>query len=327
MWWWLVTMACELIVDFDPGAASSIDDPTGSTAQTGDTGSPAGDVPTLVTGTECGGFILDPEAVSAPIDISSDPITGPITFPDVVVDDLLFGVDGTIEVTVGDVPGPRVAPSAVEGSIVFAQVSAGQLFVASFCALSSCENQALRITLPEPAQRVVGEAARGDVTITDAAVTDIYVGTGLGDVRVTGNAWGVRAAALDGSVTVDLPAARVVDLHTSTGPITMRGTATTELCAISDLGNVEVTLGASNRAWLETTNGDIVADLSARVAVLDLAVVVGGADVRLPGGAYDIDLVSIPQSGLTLDGIVHDATAPDRITGSSLGTGTLLRAR
>ncbi|MEM6928710.1 MAG: DUF4097 family beta strand repeat-containing protein [Myxococcota bacterium] len=318
--WCLALVACELIVDFDPST-------TGSTAQTGDTGRPPVPGPSIVQGTACDGFVPVLDTPNASIDTEFTPLSGPVTFADEDLESLVFGVDTSVVVTVGDVPGPQVEPPTEGGTVVFAILDGGQLLVVSFCALPDCTDRTIRITLPAAVDRVVGEAARGDVTVADAAITDVYVGTSEGDVRVSGDASGIRAAALDGSVTVDAPSAQIVDLHTSTGALTMTGSATSELCAISDLGDLDVTVQASERVSLQATNGSIDADLVSRPRQLDLSLVVGGAEVRLPGGAYDIDLVSIPETGLILDGIVHDASASDQIVGSSLGTGTRLSAR
>ncbi|MEM6925948.1 MAG: hypothetical protein AAF602_03380 [Myxococcota bacterium] len=73
---------------------------------------------------------------------------------------------------------------------------------------------------------------------------------------------------------MDVPRAQVVDLHTSTGSLTLRGSAATELCATSDLGDRDVVVDASERVALRATNGDIVADLVSRVTRLELSVVV-----------------------------------------------------
>ncbi len=322
--WWVAWLGCELTVDFDPEAMLS----PGESRTTADTGGlPTSEVPTLVQGTECSGFVPDLDAGSPPIDIEFDPLTGPVTFSDVEIEEIVFGTDTSVAIRVGEVPGPRVEPPTNDGSVVFAQLQATQLFVFSFCGLAECGDNTVVITLPATIDRILGETVHGDITITNAALTDVYVASNRGDVQITGGTWGVRAEALDGSISLDTPSAQVVDLHTSTGPITMRGTATTEFCAISDLGDLDVVLEASARASLRATNGSIVADLASRVGYLELDVVVGGADVRMPGGTYDIDLVSIPEDALLLEGIVHDASASDQITGSSLGTGTRLRAR
>ncbi|MEO0601821.1 MAG: DUF4097 family beta strand repeat-containing protein [Myxococcota bacterium] len=322
--WWLTWVACELIVDFDPGETAGEDPST--TAQTGDTGLPPVEGPFVVQGTECSGFVPAAVTPTLPFAIDSTPLSGPVTFTGLELEEFLFVADANVEITVGDVPGPRVTPPG-EGTVVLADADDDQLFVVTFCAVENCEAFTLRVTVPAPIDRIIGATGTGGITITEAAITDVLVEANRGDVRVTGDTWGIFAATLDGAVIVDAPSAQIVDLHTSTGPLTMSGSATTELCATSDLGDLDVTSSASALVTLEATNGAITADLASRPQRLDLSIVVGSADVRLPGGAYDIELVSIPESGLVLQGIENEASAEAQITGSSLGTGTILRAR
>ncbi len=308
MWWWLLAAACELVVDFAPpeGVADT------------------GDVSPLIRGTRCSGFVADVGSDASPLDAPLAELPGPVMFDDLGLGELLVAADTSVEVTLGRVAGPTVTPPRGEGVIVFANAEGSRLVILAACALESCAEQTLRITLPTAMPRIVSDVQRGDVTITDAATTDVVAITSRGDVTITGEARGVHAEASDGSVWVDVPAAEYVDLRTSTGRLTMRGTATRELCAFSDLGNLDVRVDASERVWLHAANGDIQAYLASRVARLELDVAAGRADVGLPSGAYDLDLVSIPEERLLLWGIERDPSAADRLTGTSLGEGTVL---
>lgn len=340
MIWWLT--ACTFTVDFDNATptdqALPIDDtsidttptgPTGSTTETGTTPPVSG--PAYVQGTQCFGWL--PPKTDFPGSISLDPtsqLDGPTTFsgptPKTV---FVFSFGAMLDIVVDKAADTTVTPSSNPEVTVFASVDpkTEQLTVFSPCATPTCTSQPLRIVLPSRAETIVVFNERGNVNVTDSGDRDVVVGVVEGDVTITGPALGIQAEVQQGTLTVDTPSAEILDLNTSTGTLTVNAAASTELCAISDLGDLDLTISSPDRTAIQATNGDIQADFSERPSLLDVEVVVGSADIALPGGAYDINVDVVSPSTLTLEGITDDGSSSSRIEGHTLGTGMTLRAR
>lgn len=322
---WLA--ACTFTVDFDNAEPPGTD--TSPSATTGtDTGTTPPLGPAVVQSTQCSGWKPTVGPAGYVTFDPTDQIVGPTTYDGVVPTTLfVWATFADVSVVVDEKRPSTVEPPTHEGSFVAVDVYDGQMTVFSLCAVKPCPDHTIQVVLPAAAETVFVYNGEGSIQILEAATRDVLAGTIEGDVEITGPARGVHAEVRQGSITVETPLAQVLDLHTSTGDITATAPATTELCAISSRGDLDLALAPEGRVAVEATNGSIAADLATRPELLSVEVVVGGADIALPAGAYDIDIDVVAPSRVTLRGVTHDPMAGSRVEGVTLGTGVVLRAR
>lgn len=138
----------------------------------------------------------------------------------------------------------------------------------------------------------VGISAVSDVSVRVAPGVGAVVGSGAGDVVVTGTRAGVEVSTGAGDVRVE-GAAGTVAVDTGVGDVTVGGSLV--------------------RAEVDTGTGDVGVTSSVAADLVDVDTGVGDVRVRLPAGDAAYEVVTDTGVGETRVGVPQDAGAPRRV--------------